>query len=351
MSTLDVEQMLAEVSPEDPCGPDMSYEASYYALLQSAQGTPEQQMGDSIIPGQEPNWREVKASCLELLGQTKDLRLAVVLARAVTRLSGLAGTRDALGYVAGLVERYWEHVHPLLDPEDDLDPTERVNIIAELAAPITSEETVLTRLVRETPLCESAQLGKVRLLDVAIASGELAAPKTEEGQPAPPDMGLIDATFADADLELLQDNAEAVNGCMDQLGSLTSAIAAHVDEARRPDLGPLRVLFVQAQSAINKALAERGVATEGGETSAAVTESSPSSGEGLSGEIRSTQEVLMALDKVCGYYERYEPSSPVPMLIRRAQRLVSADFVDIIRDLSPDAMRDIEKIGGIGDNG
>jgi type VI secretion system protein ImpA len=64
------------------------------------------------------------------------------------------------------------------------------------------------------------------------------------------------------------------------------------------------------------------------------------------GEITSRNEVIRALDAVCGYYERNEPSSPVPILLRRAQRLVSKNFMDIMRDLAPSGMSDIEKIQG-----
>jgi type VI secretion system protein ImpA len=37
----------------------------------------------------------------------------------------------------------------------------------------------------------------------------------------------------------------------------------------------------------------------------------------------------------------------VPLLLRRAQRLVSGSFVDIIKDLSPDAVKQVELIAGI----
>lgn len=53
------------------------------------------------------------------------------------------------------------------------------------------------------------------------------------------------------------------------------------------------------------------------------------------------------IDKICTYYERNEPSSPVPMLLQRAKRLVSKDYLDIMRDLTPDAVAQAESLGGI----
>lgn len=71
-----------------------------------------------------------------------------------------------------------------------------------------------------------------------------------------------------------------------------------------------------------------------------------SRGQQLSGSITSNQEVLKALDMILAYYQHSEPSSPVPLLIKRAKRLVGKSFVDIIRDLSPDAMAQVKMVSG-----
>ena len=52
------------------------------------------------------------------------------------------------------------------------------------------------------------------------------------------------------------------------------------------------------------------------------------------------------LDKICQYYSRSEPSSPVPLLLRRAQRLAAMDFMAIINDMSPDAVAVVRTITG-----
>ncbi len=67
----------------------------------------------------------------------------------------------------------------------------------------------------------------------------------------------------------------------------------------------------------------------------------------LTGAIRSRQDVIRMLEQMCKYYEKNEPSSPVPLLLQRAKRIASKDFLEIIRDLSPKALDDIQAIGGI----
>ena len=71
-----------------------------------------------------------------------------------------------------------------------------------------------------------------------------------------------------------------------------------------------------------------------------------SQGQQLSGRLASNQDVLKALDMILAYYQQSEPSSPVPLLIKRAKRLVGKSFVDIIRDLSPDAMAQVKMVSG-----
>ena len=69
-------------------------------------------------------------------------------------------------------------------------------------------------------------------------------------------------------------------------------------------------------------------------------------GPALSGEIRSREDVVRAIDKICAYYARFEPTSPLPLLLDRCKRLVSSSFLDIIRDLAPDSVSQVERLAG-----
>src|SRR3546814_5457855 len=95
--------------------------------------------------------------------------------QALSRTDGFQGICDTLGLVRGYVERYWEAVHPQLDPEDDNDPTGRVNALAALA-----DGATVLRHLREAPLVEAGVIGRYALRDIAIASGQIAAPDDED---------------------------------------------------------------------------------------------------------------------------------------------------------------------------
>jgi type VI secretion system protein ImpA len=71
------------------------------------------------------------------------------------------------------------------------------------------------------------------------------------------------------------------------------------------------------------------------------------SGVAFAGAIRNRSDVLQMIDKICEYYARTEPSSPVPLLLQRAKRLVNKDFMEILRDMTPSGVSEAELIGGL----
>ena len=70
----------------------------------------------------------------------------------------------------------------------------------------------------------------------------------------------------------------------------------------------------------------------------------------MPGSVETAQDARNALDKVIGYFNRYEPSSPVPIILERAKRLVGADFMTIMKDMAPAGLDSVMMIGGISED-
>src|SRR5580698_4323912 len=127
MPVTNIEALLAPVSADDPCGADLEYgDPAFTAFDRATQGKPEQQIGSTIIPAEEPDWKAVGRQAIDLLARTKDLRVAVQLTKALLHTDGLRGLADGLTVLQRFVESYWEGLHPRLDPSDGNDPTMRV---------------------------------------------------------------------------------------------------------------------------------------------------------------------------------------------------------------------------------
>lgn len=333
MSTIDVEQLLQPVSEESPCGDDLEYDPAFIAMMQAAEGKAEQQMGDEVIEAEPPDWRAVRDNALELFSRTRDLRAGLCLVRAVVSTEGVIGLGSGLAVLRGLIEKYWEQVHPRLDPDDDNDPTMRINILASLC-----DQDAVLRTVREAPLVESRALGRFSLRDIEVAKGEAQPPAGVE----PPDLAAIDGAFLDCELESLQGTAEAVAQSLEHMQAIDALLMEKVGSSQAPDLSGLPALLQAAQRILAEQLARRGVG-EAPEAAAATSGAGP---QPITGEVNSREDVIRVLDKACDYFTRHEPSSPVPFLLRRAKTLVSKDFMDIIRDIAPDGVLQAETITG-----
>jgi type VI secretion system protein ImpA len=345
MSALDVNKYVQEISGDSPAGEDLAYDTAYLELFRQAEGTPEQQVGETIIPAEEPDWRQVHRACLELLGRTRDLRLLTLLVVTSLKTEGLSGLADALTILRQNLEKHWDALHPRLDPDDGNDPLERMNIIAALAAaPETPGDPLrVQKRLREVPLTNSRALGRFSFRDIAVANGDLQ-PRGEETRHDP---AIIEAAFDETPLEELQAQAAAIAEALEQFVALDSFLESTVGSGRMADLAPFRRCLSDIQAPLAKALSRRGIGAAPAESDGGLPGVPGTIMVSAPGEIRSHQDVLLALDRICQYYERVEPSSPVPLLLQRAKRLVSRNFVDILNDLSPDSLSQFKLIAGI----
>jgi type VI secretion system protein ImpA len=345
LGVIDVDKLLEPVSDDAPCGEDLEYDPAFIEMNQAAEERPEQQMGESVIAAEPADWKKVRKLAEELCGKTKDLRVGLTLTRALSQTAGPVGLADGLAFLRGLLEKHWDGVHPKLDPDDDNDPTMRVNILIGLVDP-----TAMLRPIRMTPIVASKTMGKFSLRDIEIARGELIPGSDEE----PADMAVIDAAFMDSSLEDLQERADAMGRSVEHAKALDTVLTEKVGATQAPDLSALPEALGEVHQALAEQLSRRGVETdvgaEGATAGASAGAGAPGGAQPIAGEVNTREDVIRVLDKACHYYERHEPSSPVPLLLRRAKRLVAKDFMEILRDLAPEGVSEAEKISGSGDN-
>lgn len=342
MASIDLEKLLEPISEGAPSGANLEYDPEFLKLERLAVGRPEQQMGGSVRAAEPPDFEAVGREASALLSRSKDLRIAVLLARALSYLHGFRGLSDGLAVVAGLLDRFFATVFPELDPSEGNDPTMRITAVAGLNAP-----DVLAAL-RLRPLLVSRAFGPITLRDIAAASASSAAPP--EG--AKPDLAAIDAAFLDTDLAEHEAVARAIESAVAHLAAI-DAIFQREHAGLGPGLDALTDLLRQARHAVVSRLERRVAAMEPersdvSSAASSALSSAPAAG-GFNAEIRTRGDVLRALDKICEYYAEFEPSSPIPLLLQRGKRLVSKSFLDIMRDMAPDGMSQVESIAGKAD--
>ena len=129
----DLEQLLAPLSAEAPCGSDLEYDPVFGEMQVAGAGKLEQQFGDTVIPAVPPEWPQVYQHACELAARTRDLRVAVWLLRSGAQHKGFGAAVQALQLLHGYLVQHWDAVHPQLDAADGNDPLMRLSALAPLA--------------------------------------------------------------------------------------------------------------------------------------------------------------------------------------------------------------------------
>jgi type VI secretion system protein ImpA len=335
LNSIDVEKLLLTLSDDAPCGEDLEYDPTFMEIEKELEGKAEQQMGDSVIEAEEPNWKVIFKDSLELLERTHDLRILLFLIRAGIRQEGFLAFSDGLTVMSGWINNQWENVYPLLDEDDDNDPTERVNTIMTLCdfGAILNPLTLM-------PVVESNGLGKFNFKQIQEAQHG-----AEE-----PSLAMIDAAFTDCDLEQLESRFEQITLCIEALGKIEDKVTQEVGVSHAPNLSELLKRFKEILTVLSEYITKRGGASSEAEALAGDSENLPLEslqGKPVSvGSINSSQDVTKALERIIEYYRKSEPSSPVPMLLERAKGLVSMDFMSIIKNLASDGESQVKNIRG-----
>lgn len=331
---MQIADLLTEIAPDAVCGPDLEYDADFMALEQASRGKPEQQFGDTIVPAVEPNWEDVRLRAEALFSRTKDLRVAVLLTRALLRKSELPGFSVGLTLLHQMLERYWDFVHPRIDADDDNDPTMRLNALGALIDP-----DGILRELRQAHVIPPSMAGRVTVRDVLIAAGKLPAVAD-----ASPSVSQIQSTIrgeAGKHAAII----EAARLSLRALRDMQSLLNDKLGSDRSLNLNPLTDSVEAVVKACDSAVGEPASDAAPQAEAAGAAVSAP--GPAASGDIRSREDAIRMLERVCEFMERTEPSNPAPLLIRRAQRLVSKNFIEIMEDLAPDSLGAIKGIAGI----
>lgn len=341
MTAYNLEALLAPIGDASPAGDDLEYDPEYLALERAAAPKAERAVGDNVKAAEEPEWDKVVELAEAVLARSKDVRAAVHLTTGWLRTSGMPGWNAGLGLIRGLLEHFWETVHPQLDAEDDNDPTMRVNSVV----PLGDLQGVL-RYFRTTPFVQSPRLGRFDLRALRIANGSL---KVSASEGAEPSLTEIEACCMDCAEDELVAVTTAIRESLEHAKAIDAIFNDRVGTAG-PDLKNLLSDIYELKKFLEPQLARRlpeeGVSGEG----AASEDGTGGAARASTGAIAGPQDVMRRLDELCDYYTRNEPSSPVPLLLRRAQRLVGMDFMDLLKDLAPGGISELRVVSGNTDD-
>jgi type VI secretion system protein ImpA len=326
-TTIDLEKLLTAVSEDKPAGADMEYDPLFSEMERASEGKAEQEFGDTIVPAEDPDWRELKDKALKVLGQSKDLRAAIHLTRALIHTDGFAGLTEGLELIKGYIEQYWESLHPQLDPEDNNDPTIRINTLINLCDPFGT-----LAAINKIPVVSSSVMGTYSYRDIQIAMGNLQSTDTDNQELV---LDQIDAAFRECSEEQTQQTLSHIEHAIECVNAIESQLNQRVGIDQAPDFQSLAELLKLQKNAVSKRGGVEAIEEDMSKIEIVEQVQQQSSSPGT---INNRDDVISALERINQYYRKNEPSSPIPLLLERAKRLVKMDFYEIVQDLAPNGM-------------
>ncbi len=321
-----------------PCGEDLEYDNDFLNLQQLAAGKAETQFASA----EPPNWREVIPAAESLFDRTRDLRVALLWTRAEVSLRGLAALPGGLALIVALLEAYWDTLHPQPDP-DDGDPYARLNALALL----TESEGLLGDL-RGARVFANRSIGDLSFRDVEVALGKLTPRDGEQAMPK----GQV-SQMLDAAVRAIPELRTQLDQSLGLLKRLSNLLRDQVGIERATDMRPLTDLL----GCVNQCMpaednASSGNDANGGEAAEGGGHATGADGggarqAGLPSAIHNREDALRAIELVCDYLERTEPTNPAQLLLRRSRKLINKNFLQLMRELAPDAINEVARIMGV----
>jgi type VI secretion system protein ImpA len=346
---LDLERLLAPVSPDAPSGSELGYSPAFAILREAAEARLEitQQDGKDLQAPRPRDFKKIRRDALDLLKTGRDLRVLIVLAEALAVTDGPAGFAAGLTLIRRSLQEHWDTLHPSLDL-DETKPADQAALRLNALRSLAAQDDMLPELGR-LRLLDVPGLGGVSLRDWDLASGR-SSPFAYETKP---ELSAVEIVLKAAAPEAVLASIDALATADAEVAAIDSLLAEQIgDVGALPDLAPLTATIGRMRSLLQQYAPAAAADKGGGQMEASMAPvGSPAEQAGvreatgaLPSRLDNREDVLRALDLVVDYYHRREPGSAVPLLIERARRMVPMSFMEAIGDLAPDAVNRLKDL-------
>jgi type VI secretion system protein ImpA len=350
---LDLAQLLAPISDDQPAGEDLRGDSSanslYYLVkdARSAARAAERQMVSEEDAGSaaSPDWQPVLVYGIQALAErSKDLEIAAYLIEALLRLYGFAGLSEGFQLAHGLVEQFWDGLYPLPDEDG----------VATRVAPLTglngedAEGTLIAPIAR-VPLTDGNSAGPFAHYHYqrAIALNQILDETAREKQIARGAVPLakIEQAVAETPTPFFVALVADIEQCQQEFARLEEVLGEKCN-GQGPPGGSIRAALESCRDAVTSLArdkltraAEAAAHGSGDEGEAAAAPSDGASGppvNGAPGVLRSREDAFQTLLKVAEFFRRTEPHTPVSYALEQAVRWGRMSLPELLTELIPE---------------
>lgn len=374
---MDLEPFLVPMADGSASGSELRNDPRFHAVERLMEPAARSLRLENVKSGGSGNadvsWSAILSQSAELAPVGRDLRLLVIVVRALANADGFDGLAQGLGLLTTMVEQHWDAIHPALrDYPSRADAARsRTNTILNLQ----NRENGLLCDLEFTLLFTPLGVGPITFGDLCAAGLTRYAAQAEFPQ------GLGDRETAelvarhDARLERVArglkiesgERPEKVEATIRSISSARTALAT-LEAALTAKIGENGVGFrlPELEKVLTRALVPLAAAgsqdapgTPSPEVTAMAQPLAPSPATngahppppagGVPGAVNSRRDVERCLDMIIDFYERTEPSSPIPHLARRMRKMVPMNFLQLMEEIAPSGMKEFKNVAGVDD--
>jgi type VI secretion system protein ImpA len=319
------------------------------------------------------DWSVVLRKSEELRAHGRDLRLLVIVTRALANERGFVGLADGLKLIAQTFDMHWQTMHPeLRDGQPPRDAAlRRINALIQLQNDKDGLLGDLRKMTFFAPRGVSPVTG--RDLERGAIDGRTVINEAAPGLSAAEKTSLV--SEHDQLLNRIRTScaafAEQAPGEAAAIAASASAAVAALEAAEQslnlqiggdlrvglPDLSRFlhRVSATLERAKPNAQQEGPKEDPSGGErTLAAVSAAADQApiwpATVFPSRLNSRDEVTRCIDLIIAFYDRTEPSSPIPHLARRIKRMVPMDFLELMEDLAPSGLKEFRLLAGVSES-
>ncbi|OMG75184.1 ImpA family type VI secretion system protein [Burkholderia ubonensis] len=336
--TVTVHDWMEPIGGTSPCGADLEYDPEFVVLCTKIASRPDAQYGDFVGSPEPVSWNDVDRDCRRLMMRSKDMRFAVIFTRCRTRLAAAAGFAEGVGLLAAWLAAFPDVIHPQMAVDSDREAALQIRMNALQA--LTDTDGLLSD-VREIVLA-TATATRLQVRDIERAFAH----------PRPSDALTPESVTQQLD-ELRARQPAVLSGFdrgLESLGSIDAWSREHLG-AHAPDLSPLTRLLrhvvdvndrrvgTPAQRMVDDLPSDDASRCDATDVPVALPADDATGRAAAARGLRTDTEpadrdaALERIREACRWFEQHEPSSPVPVLLRRAEQFVGKRYAEVVKAL------------------
>lgn len=350
---IDLDRLLAPISEDLPAGDDIRKDSSPTSNYQTikaarlaARAAERQSVHDGDTQEADKYWREVLDLAPEILAtQSKDLEIASWYTEALLRRHGFQGLRDAFQLLRGMVENFWDVLHPMPD-EDGMET--RTASLAGLNG--EGAEGVLIAPVRKVPITEGQPPAPFsywqyqQALEIEKISDEEA--RLSKRDKLGFDLEDIAKAVNESTDEFFLNQRDDLNQCLEHFKACGQRLDEHCGTHDAPPTRNIIDILEECQGAIKHIGKDKFAGLDGSDADidTADEQNSDESGSGSvsaqSTPHKATMDRELAfrqLKEISEFFRKTEPHSPISYVLQKAVKWGNMSLDQLVMELIPDS--------------